>query len=1022
MGKNPSETGAARDALTPAMRQYLEQKAAAPDALLLFRMGDFYETFFEDAETAARTLGITLTSRGTGRDGKPIPLAGIPYHALETYLAKLVRAGLKVAISEQVEDPKTAKGVVRREVVRIVTPGTLTDDALLEQRADNYLACICRRGRESGLAVVELSTGAFWVQLVPERQMIDELVRLQPAELLLAETSIDAEDPLAAAVAKLTGVGQILPGLTITRRPAHLFEPYQAEARLRKHFDVATLAGFGFERMDASLSAAAAIIDYLAETQKGSLAHIVRLTRREVGDYMCIDQSSWRSLEVERTLRSGSTAGSLLASVDRTMTAMGARCLRRWLAMPLRDAGAIRARQDAVQSLLSEPHRLSSLRAEFRKLTDIERITARLGVGRASPRDLAGLGQTLLAVDGIARMLQQPGARDEQTGARGEEKGARGEGRGASMSEPEALARVSPAPAHALTGFEEIVPDPTAPSALLLAQAQHLCGQRDLAEFLTTALRPDAPLVISDGGVIADGYDAELDRLRGIGADGRQWLADYQNREIERSGIPSLKVGFNQVFGYYIEITHTHRERVPADYVRKQTVKNAERYITDELKRYETEVLTARDRANQREAELFDAIRRRAAERIPALQQLAGAVAEVDVLAGFAHLADERRYVRPELTDDVVLEIEDGRHPVLEQTLGEKFVPNDCTLHARLASARTTVASPRTPNASERASGGEGSAPLGAGERESGRAGEGEPEQSRVTEPQSSRDGVMEGQRDGETAGASPSIPLSLNPSITPSSDCGCLMVLTGPNMAGKSTFIRQTALLALLAQTGSFVPARRMRLAPADRLFARVGASDEITRGQSTFMVEMTEAANILNNASVRSLIIMDELGRGTSTYDGLSLAWAIAEHLIKRVGCRTLFATHYHELTQLETDLPGAVNYNVAVREWQEEIIFLYRIIRGGTDRSYGVHVAKLAGVPREVITRSRKLLAELESQIGERPTPRRSRPEDASQMLLFVDPSQEIVRELRGLDVNGLTPLEALNQLQQWQKTLG
>ena len=905
MSENPNNSGLQLSAeqLTPAMRQYAEQKAAVPDALLLFRMGDFYEMFYEDAVTASRALGITLTTRGKDRNGVAVPLAGIPYHALDGYLRKLVQAGFKVAISEQVEDPKLAKGVVRREIVRIVTAGTLTEDALLDQREDNYLACIYRPLNDCGLAFVELSTGAFCVQPTLPKHLLDELVRLAPAELLVPETRIDVRDPLLETLKELTGPGQVLPGLVITHRPSHLFDPYQAQQRLLKHFGTSTLEGFGFDRMDASLSAAAVVIDYLAETQKTSLNHIVKLSRRAVQDYVLLDQATWRSLEVERTIRSGTAAGSLIQAVDRTSTAMGGRCLRRWLAAPLRDAEAIAARQQAIADLLADVHQLAAVRANLNKLADIERITARLGVGRASPRDLVALGNTLLGVETIADQLLE-------------------------------LAR------HKSIDTGTLCP-------YLAGRSEALRGQRELAEFLTRSLCADAPLVISDGGVIAPGYDEQLDRLRSIGTDGQTWLAEYQAREIDRTQIPSLKVGYNQVFGYYIEITNAHRERVPADYVRKQTLKNAERYITDELKKYETQVLTARDRALQREAELFDVIRQHAIEHIPALQRLAAAVAQIDAAAGLAYLADERRYVRPEIVDEPVIEIRDGRHPVIERTLAEKFVPSDCDLGKP------------APDSDER-----------------------------------------------ET-----------------------LVILTGPNMAGKSTYIRQVALLTLLAQTGSYVPAAAMRLRPVDRIFARVGASDEISRGQSTFMVEMTEAANILNNATDRSLVIIDELGRGTSTFDGLALAWAIAEMLVTRVGCLTLFATHYHELTQLEDNLAGAANYNVAVREWEDQIVFLHRIVRGGTDRSYGSHVAKLAGVPPQVIDRSRQLLAELESNFSSvRRAPIRTavrtkpkKPDNQLTLFPMADPADEIVDELRKLDLNAITPLEALKQIHKWRERL-
>lgn len=938
------------EGLTPAMRQYIEQKAAAPDALLLFRMGDFYETFYDDAITAARVLGITLTTRGKDRNGQAVPLAGIPYHALEGYLTKLVRAGFKVAISEQLEDPKLAKGVVKRDIVRIVTPGTLTDDALLERKADNYLVCLHHRRDETGLACVELSTGAFWVQAIAGKEVLNELVRLSPAELLLAEVPIDVRDPLAHVVKELTGPNPMIPSLLVTRRPAHVFDPYQADQRLRQHFGVATLEGFGFDRIDASLSAAAAIIDYLSETQKGSLNHIVKLTRREANDFVLIDQSTWRALEIERTIRGGSTTGSLLAAVDRTSTPMGARCLRRWLAAPLRDAGRIRERQRAIADLLTDRHLLQALRTEMGRLADIERITARLGVGRASPRDLLALGQTLLGVEKIAATLDRLAAQTSITGDR-------------------------------LCTF-------------LAERCDALRGEHDLAEFLTTALHPNPPQVLNEGGIIADGYDAELDRLRTMGSNAQQWLVDYQAREIQRTGINSLKVGYNQVFGYYIEITHAHASRIPPDYVRKQTLKNAERYITDELKQYETEILTARDRAIAREQTLFEAIRLRAVERIAPLQQLAAAISEIDVAAGLAHLADERRYVCPEMVEGNILEISEGRHPVLEQTLAEKFVPNDCRL-GLLSDQSSAVSSQRSAISRT---------------------------DSAETRPDSI--GLFGPQADlkSEISNSKPEI--SDLKSQIPDSKPETLAILTGPNMAGKSTYIRQIALLTILAQTGSYVPAASMRFTPADRIFARIGASDELTRGQSTFMVEMTEAANILNNATEASLVIIDELGRGTSTFDGLALAWAIAEQLVVGVGCRTFFATHYHELTELEKYMNGVVNYNVAVREWQDEVVFLHRIVRGKTDRSYGVHVAKLAGVGPEVVARSREILAELETNFSAtrrapRRTARRNRRDD--QLLLFADPTDEVIKEIRQLDPHKLTPIDALQAIEKWRKRL-
>ncbi len=879
------------DNLTPAMRQYAEQKAEAPDAILFFRMGDFYEMFYEDAKTAARVLGLTLTSRNKDGDN-PIPLAGVPYHAVEGYLAKMVRAGFKVAISEQVEDPKQAKGVVKRAIVRIVTPGTLTDQALLHEREENYLAAVAigssaSRGDAVGLAAVELSTGAFFVQCLSTEGAVDELVRLRPAEVLSAEMDLGETSPLLEQYRLLTHG-------TVTSRPAHVFSPYQAEETLCRHFGTAHLAGFGFEAMDASLCAAGAVVDYLRETQKAALRHITGLRRRSQEDVVGIDQATMRSLEIERTIREQAREGSLLHAVDRTANPMGARMLRRWVCYPLRSRQAIGARQSAVAELRELPEVRQAARDVVRRMSDLERITARLGVGRVTPRDLVALGATLGELPRLAGALRSGRLATEGAG-------------------------------------------PGSP--LLATLTDSLGGLEELAAFLAGSLDANAPLTVREGGMIAAGYHEELDRLRAVATGGQEWLVEFQQRESRRTGIPQLKVGFNRVFGYYIEITHANRDRVPADYVRKQTLKNAERYITDELKTYETEVLTAEERAKDLEYELFEQIREHVAGWIEPLQRVAEGVAQIDVLAGLAHLAAERDYCRPEIVDEDVLEIRDGRHPVLEQSLEQQFVPNDCVFDDRDAR----------------------------------------------------------------------------------------LLIITGPNMAGKSTYIRQVALLTLLAQTGSFVPARQMRLGLVDRIFARVGASDEIARGQSTFMVEMTETANILNNATRRSLVIFDEIGRGTSTFDGLSLAWAITEHVAGSVGCRTLFATHYHELTELAEALPGVQNFNVAVREWQDEVVFLHRIVPGGTDKSYGVHVARLAGIPRGIVERSRAVLAELERNFErsrqaaqtEGPT---ARAPDASQLLLFDDGSSEIVAKLRALDLDALTPDRALKLLRKLRDEAG
>jgi len=892
--RTPAPT-AEKSNLTPAMRQYLEQKAEVGDAILLFRIGDFYETFYDDAKTISRVLGLTLTARS--RDtADPVPLAGVPYHAVDGYVARLVRAGYKVAISEQVEDAKEAKVVIRREVVRIITPGTLTDESLLEAKSGSVLAAIYPaggkwpapdgRGAMVGLAGVELAGGRFFAELVPVERLVDELALIAPAELLVPAADIDVTNPLLAQLAERLGVSP-------TARPAHVFDAHFAQQALCDQFGTTSLAGFGFDRVDASICAAASALDYLRETQKSTFGHIQSIQRRDTGAWVMLDPITLRALEVERTIRDGSRDGSLLGAIDQTVNPMGARRLREWLCYPPRSAVVIRARQNAIEAFRQQPDRLARVRGLIREMGDVERISARLGLGRASPRDLVGLGRAARACANLAASL---GA--DLTGACGG-------------------------------------------NDLISSAINDLHGLDKLGARLCEALKEDSPNIVRDGGFIADGFDAELDRLRNIGEDGQRWLAAFQSREATRTGISSLKVGYNSVFGYYIEITHTHRDRVPADYVRKQTVRQAERYICDELKQHESEVLGAADRALARELELFEQLRSDAALELPRIARMAGSIATLDVLAGLAELSRRREYCRPEWieineSDPTVLEIEDGRHPVLDITLAERFVPNDCL----------------SENKDER------------------------------------------------------------------------LRILTGPNMAGKSTYIRQIALLTLLAQTGSYVPAKSMQWSGVDRIFARVGASDELARGQSTFMVEMVESARILNNATKRSLVILDEIGRGTSTYDGLSIAWAIAEHLVEKIGCRAFFATHYHELTELAAELPGIANFNVAVREQNRaagsgrDVVFLHRIVPGAADRSYGVHVAAMAGLPRPIIRRAETILGQLEKRFekthkGAKVSGRESA--RSNEPLLFAEPEapgwvDEVSDALSAVDTDHLTPAQA------------
>ncbi len=827
--------------LTPMMQQYREAKDRHPGMLLLFRMGDFYELFDTDAEIAARVLGLTLTSRD-----KTWAMAGFPHHSLEHHLRKLLHAGHRVAICDQVEDPALAKGLVRREVTRVVTPGTLTEEELLDPRQANHLVAVHGPGAGTksfkgiaGLAWVDLSTGKFLAADVAWLRLVDELGRLAPAECLSPES--DCPTDLAGQVAPLADHLRILfPTATLTRRPDWTFDPVSARAALFHHFNVSTLAGFGFEDEQPCVTAAGALLLYLQETLKSNLAHLSRLRPFRQTQYLFLDEVTRRSLELTRTLREGQREGSLLAVMDRTVMPMGARLLQEWLVAPLAERQAIERRLDAVAELLAEHTLRQELRDVLAEGFDLQRLTARISTGRASPRDLGAVARTL-------RLL------------------------------PRIKAKV------------------TARRAALLQELEarlELCP--DLREVLENALLDELPLSPREGEIIRRGYDPDLDELQDVARGGKEWIARFQADEITRTGISSLKVGFNRVFGYYIEITHAHAHKVPSDYQRKQTLKNAERYITPDLKAYEEKVLTAQEKIYQREYDLFVALRDRVAQQTNRLLQTAEVLATLDVLAALAELAASRQYCRPRLCDEPVLDIHDGRHPVLDQTLpAGTFVPNDTHMGP----------------------------------------------------------------------------------------DAGHILLITGPNMAGKSVAIRQVALLTLMAQMGSFVPAREAVIGLADRIFTRVGASDELSRAQSTFMVEMTEAANILNNATARSLVILDEIGRGTSTYDGVSLAWAITEFLHDQVGCRALFATHYHELAQLAEKLSGLRNYNVQVREWEDQIVFLHKIAPGSADKSYGIHVARLAGVPEDVLDRAKEVLTELETHHLEGrsagPSRRRRRP---------------------------------------------
>lgn len=860
-------------AMTPMMQQYHEAKNACGDAILLFRMGDFYELFNDDAVTASKILGMTLTSRDKGENATP--MAGFPHHQLDSYLAKLIQQGYRVGICDQVEDPKQAKGIVKREITRILSPGTLTDDSLLSPKESNYLAAVLCEGDQAGISWIELSTGRFLAGVFSAARLSDELARIAPSECLLSEGT--------NALPKHTN-GQFLH----TQRPAWAFGGKAADEKLTKHFEVKSLDGFGFEDTDRlAIRAAGAILDYLQETQRGSLDHVQTLIPYRQTNAVEIDESTRRSLELTRTIRDQRREGTLISVLDRCRTPMGSRLMAEWLASPLADVAQIQQRHDAVEELKNDLPLSESLGEALAGVYDLQRLLTRVTTGRASPRDLSFVGRTLSKL-------------------------------------PRIKAKVTSRKSKLLCEIESQI---------------DLCPE--VHDKLAAALIEDCPLTTADGGYIQDGYNAKLDELRGLAAGGKQWIANYQAEESKKSGIANMKVGFNKVFGYYIEITNTHRDKVPTYFHRKQTLKNAERYITPELKEYEEKVLSADEKAKSLEYDLFAELRDLVQSAADRLRQTATALAQLDALVSLGNLARDRNYCRPKMDDGAELAIVDGRHPVLDVTEeAGTFIPNDTML---------------------------------GGEAED------------------------------------------------------FVAIITGPNMAGKSTYIRQVGLIAIMAQIGSFVPAREATIGVVDRVFARVGASDELSRGQSTFMVEMTETARILNTATAKSLVILDEIGRGTSTYDGVSLAWSIVEYIHDRIGCRTLFATHYHELADLSQSLDHVMNLNVAVKEWDDKIIFLHKIVAGAADKSYGIYVARLAGIPHDVNERAKQILAQLEQEHLDlegqsKIRPKRDRhPKSDLQLTLFGPSEHPVVEEIRQADLSGMTPLDAFQKLIQWQSDL-
>jgi DNA mismatch repair protein MutS len=852
---------------TPLMQQYREIKARHPDTILFFRMGDFYEMFEDDAQLAARELGLTLTSRNNGGAAE-VPLAGVPVKAATEYLRRLIGLGHRVAICEQVEDPKLAKGLVRRAVVETVTPGTVLADDWLERSRNNFLLAVDARSAPAGMAALDLTTGELLLETVAPEDLAAALARYEPREIVLP-----GGPPAAFAP----------PGAVSTEREAWEFDPALAREDLARTFRVASLDGLGVEPGDGpALGAVGALLRYARELKPGGLPHLARPRMLRRGDQLPLDEMTRRNLELVEPLRAGGT--TLLGVLDRTLTPMGARLLRGWLLAPLVDPAAITARLDAVEVLVGDVRGRDRLREALDGVRDVERLAGRSALGRATARELGALRDSILRLPDVRAALD----------------GLEARGR----------------------------------ASLLEAAADRLDLLQDVGDELARALVERPPAQASDGDAIRTGYDQELDELKDARDGGKQYIAGLQARERERTGISSLKVGFNKVFGYYLEITNPHRDRVPADYERRQTLSGAERFVTPELKAYEAKVLGAEERIAVREAELVDTLRVCVTQAIARVQTTAGVLARLDVWGALADVGHREGYVRPEVNDGFTIVLEGSRHPVVERMMArEAFIPNDVLLDP-----------------------------------------------------------------------------------------AGRVILLTGPNMAGKSTLLRQVGLCVLLAQMGAFVPARRAVVGAVDRLFTRVGASDNLVRGQSTFMVEMSETSAILHGATARSLVLLDEIGRGTSTYDGVAIAWAVTEFLHNTIGCKTIFATHYHELTQLTEELAHARNFNVAVREAGNEIVFLHRLEPGGADRSYGIHVGRLAGLPAPVVERAWQVLALLEAgHYVARQTPP-ARP-DAAQLALFshAGSPHPLLEELNRLDLNALSPLEALNRLAAWKKQL-
>lgn len=864
---------------TPLMEQYLAIKAKHKNAILFYRMGDFYEMFYDDAKTGAEVLGITLTSRSHGKAAS-VPLAGFPYHALDNYLTKMIKAGYRVAICEQVEDPKKAKTIVKRDVVEIVTPGTTFSDEILVSNRNNYLVAIYLKKDMCGLSATDVTTGEFFVSEFPREKLREQVLSIQPSEILVAETQ---------QTFLLDQLGRNQEAF-LTNREDWIFNRDYGYEILIEHFQTASLKGFGCEDLDVGIAAAGAVLNYLKESQKNELRHITQLRRNYDADFMTVDPTTQKNLELIQSLSQRDNRGTLISVLDQTKTAMGGRRLVNWVLRPLNKEEPIKMRLDAVEEFFQNNDVRNELREILRQIGDLERLISKISTGRANARDLIALKSALKLIPEIREKLD------------------------------------------------------TAESAYAVKIQQNLHELSEVVDEIERAIVDDPPLATSEGGLIRRGFNEELDHLREISFSGKDWIARLQKTERERTGIPSLKVNYNKVFGYYLEVTKPHLAKVPDDYIRKQTLVNAERFITPQLKEYEEQVLGAQEKIVALEYELFDNVRQLAARHVREIQQNASLIGELDCLLNFSQIASDNNYTKPVINTSDEIKIKDSRHPVVEKLLpvGETFVPNDVFLN----------------NSSDQIS------------------------------------------------------------------------IITGPNMAGKSTYLRQVGLVALMAQIGCFVPARSAQIGLVDKIFTRVGASDNLAGGESTFLMEMNETANILNNATPKSLILLDEIGRGTSTFDGLSIAWSVAEYLhnASHVAAKTLFATHYHELTELALILPRVKNYNVAVKEWGDKVIFLRKIVEGGCDHSYGIQVAQLAGLPKPVISRAKEVLSNLEAdELTPNDIPRLARHQDnarkakISQLDFFAEQENLLREALKDIDVNALTPIEAINKLFELKKLM-